>query len=165
MNKAIVGTSLILLAASTAFASVECSDLQYGGEKYHASMEQLAREARFHDNYYNRFHEDAVRLICNGKMEEVKQIIDQGDIKSSEVEAIKEVLGKDERTEKGKSYGYSKQRFSEMGLCNACADNVAQYYTREAASKCGKLAKSALEGNPRAIKELQTFPSYCVWKY
>jgi hypothetical protein len=52
-----------------------------------------------------------------------------------------------------------------MGLCSACADNVAQYYTKEPNSRYGKLAKQALEGNPSAVKELQSFPSFCQWKY
>lgn len=52
-----------------------------------------------------------------------------------------------------------------MGLCSACADNVAQWYTRQPTSRCGKLAKQALEGNPQAERLLAGFPDYCVWKY
>ena len=37
-----------------------------------------------------------------------------------------------------------------MGLCSACADNVAQYYPKQPNSQCAKLARSALEGNPEA---------------
>ena len=92
-------------------------------------------------------------------------MIDRGDVKRSEVEAIKEVLGKDGRSESGKRYGYSKARFEEMGLCSACADNVAQYYTHTPESKCGQLAKKALEGSLKAVEQLKSWPTYCVWKY
>jgi len=53
----------------------------------------------------------------------------------------------------------------EMGLCSACADNVAQYYLKQPSSQCAKLAKSALEGDPEALRTLQDAPSYCVWHY
>jgi hypothetical protein len=122
--------SLILLMpiSISVMAGVKCTDLKYGSDNYQESMEELAREANLEDGYYNRYHEDVVGYLCAGKIEEVKALVDQGDVKSSEVEAIKELLGKEERSEKGQSYGYSKQKFLEMGLCSACADNVAQYY-------------------------------------
>jgi hypothetical protein len=53
----------------------------------------------------------------------------------------------------------------EMGLCSACADNAAQYYLKQPNSRCAKLARSALEGNPEAAQALREFPSYCTWHY
>ena len=52
-----------------------------------------------------------------------------------------------------------------MGLCSACADNVAQYYLKQPNSQCAKLARSALEGNPEATRVLQAAPPYCAWHY
>lgn len=146
-------------------AEVKCSDVKYGSDNYHEKMEELAKLAKLPDNYYSRYHEDIVSDLCKGNTKNVKDSIDSGFVKSSEVEAIKEVLGMDGRSDIGKSYGYSRRKFEEMGLCSACADNIAQHYTKKPKSKCGKIAKQALEGNPNAIEELQSFPGYCSWKY
>jgi hypothetical protein len=56
-------------------------------------------------------------------------------------------------------------RFLEMGLCSACAGNVAQFYIKQPSSPCAKLAKKALEGNPLATDQLRDFPDYCQWKW
>jgi hypothetical protein len=56
-------------------------------------------------------------------------------------------------------------KFLEMGLCSACADNVAQFYLKQPDSQCANLARSALEGNPDALQTLQGDPSYCIWHY
>jgi hypothetical protein len=56
-------------------------------------------------------------------------------------------------------------RFLAMGLCSACADNVTQFYISKPDSQCGRLARSAIEGNQEAINLLQTDPSYCRWNY
>jgi hypothetical protein len=156
---------LLILMPFTANAGIKCSDVKYGTENYHEKMEELAKLARLPDDYYSRYHEDVVSNLCKGNTKEIKSLIDDGFVKLSEVEAIKEVLGKSKRSEIGQSYGDSKKKFSDMGLCSACADNVAQYYTKKPKSQCGKLAKQALEGNSDAVSELQSFPSYCEWKY
>jgi hypothetical protein len=54
-------------------------------------------------------------------------------------------------------------KFLEMGLCSACADNVAMFYVKKPTSPCGRLAKQALEGNPVATDKLRSFPDYCKW--
>jgi len=54
-------------------------------------------------------------------------------------------------------------KFLEMGLCSACAGNVAMYYVKKPASPCARLAKQALEGNPVATDKLRDFPDYCIW--
>jgi hypothetical protein len=53
----------------------------------------------------------------------------------------------------------------EMGLCNACADNVAQWYVQQPASRCAQLAKRALAGDAGAVNSLRAFPDYCQWRY
>ena len=56
-------------------------------------------------------------------------------------------------------------RLREMGLCSACASNVAAFYVNKPKSQCGQLARQALEGNPAAIQALQSDPSYChYWR-
>ncbi len=53
-----------------------------------------------------------------------------------------------------------------LGLCHACAQNDAAFYVHKPASECGKLAKSALEGNPdalAALNEEQPGPSCQYW--
>ena len=54
-------------------------------------------------------------------------------------------------------------KFLEMGLCSACAGNVAMFYVKKPASPCARLAKQALEGNPVATDKLRDFPDYCKW--
>lgn len=156
---------LLVFMSFTVNAGIKCSDVTYGTENYIDNMEKLAKQARLPDDYFNRYHEDVVSALCEGNNKDIKDLIDNGFVKSSEVEAIKEVLGKNKRSEEGKSYGYSKEKFLAMGLYPIIADNVAQFYTKKPNSKCGKLAKQALEGNPDAISELQSDPSYCTWKY
>ena len=58
-----------------------------------------------------------------------------------------------------------KNRMLSMGLCSACADNVAQFYTAAPKSQCAQLARSALEGNPESARALQESPPYCTWQY
>jgi len=160
----------MILINSTFAGGIQCSDVKYGNPNYHENMEKLAKGAGLPDNYYSRYHEDVVSRLCSGDTKEINKLIDNGYVKSKEVEAIAKVLGKtykskDKRSETGTSYGYSKEKFLSMGLCNACADNVAQYYTKKPDSPCGKLAKQALEGNPDAISKLVKYPDYCIWKY
>lgn len=45
-------------------------------------------------------------------------------------------------------------RLLQLGLCNACADNVADEYIHHPQSACSQLVRSALEGNPDAAEEL-----------
>lgn len=160
---AILGFTIL---ANTANAMLDCSDVVYGNDNYFDNMEKLAIEARLPDNYFNRYHESVVSDLCKGNMNDIESSIDYGFVKRSEVEGIKEALGLDKRSSIGRRYQYSREKFSyEMGLSSAFSDNVAQYYTQKPNSKCGKLAKSALDGNPRSIKTLQSYPEYCIWNY
>ncbi len=162
-----VFSSLVLI--NLAFAEISCRDLKYGTPRYQDKMDELAKRARLPDNYWSRYHESVVSALCSGDTKTVDSLIDNGFVKANEAQGIAKVLGKTyrakQRSETGKSYGYSKEKFLEMGACNACADNIAQYYTKKPNSPCGKLAKQALEGNPDAIKKLVDFPEYCQWKY
>jgi hypothetical protein len=54
-------------------------------------------------------------------------------------------------------------KFLEMGLCSACAGNVAMFYVKKPTSPCARLARQALEGNPMATDKLRDFPDYCKW--
>lgn len=153
------------MASSTSDHLLHCSDVVYGNPNYSDNMDRLAKLARLPDDYYTRYDEDIVGYLCKGDTKAIQSEVDAGFVKQSEVDGIKEALGLDKRSDIGMSYGYSRQKFSDMGLCEACADNVAQYYTKKPDSKCGKLAKRALEGNPRAVDTLQSFPDYCTWHY
>ena len=154
---------------NSAFAQMPCADLKHGKPNYNEKMDELAKRAQLPDDYWNRYHESVVSDLCSGNVTDVDKLVDGGFVKPREAQSIAKVLGKQykpkERSETGESYGYSKEKFLEMGACNACADNIAQYYTRKPNSACGKLAKKALEGNPDAIRQLVEFPDYCQWKY
>jgi hypothetical protein len=151
------------------FAQMSCADLKHGKPNYQDKMDELAERAHLPDNYWSRYHESVVSDLCSGDNKDLDKLVDNGFVKPREVQNIAQVLGKQykpkERSETGESYGYSKDKFLKMGACSACADNIAQYYTKQPDSPCGKLAKKALEGNPEAIKKLVEFPDYCRWKY
>lgn len=147
-----------------------CRDLVYGSESYNEKMDQLAKLAHLQDNSWNRYHESLVRGLCNGATKDVEQLINDGFIKSDEAKAVARVLGKTypakaARSADGRSYAAVRRRFVEMGACGSCADNIAQHYSKDPGSQCGKLAKRALDGDQAAIKTLIDFPAFCNWKY
>jgi hypothetical protein len=49
----------------------------------------------------------------------------------------------------------------DMGLCSACASNVAYLYVKKPGSRCAKLTARALAGSRDAITTLKDFPVYC----
>lgn len=159
-----IGVSLSMLF-TLSHALVDCDSVNTNNENYIENMEELALQARLPDSYFNRYHEDVVSDMCKGNEESIDSAIDYGYVKRSEVEGIRESLGLDKRSDVGTSYEYSRERFYGLGLSSAESDNVAQFYTKKPRSKCGELAKHALEGNPRAIAELQSSPDYCIWDY
>jgi hypothetical protein len=55
-------------------------------------------------------------------------------------------------------------RLRELGLCSACADNVARFLTEKPRSRCGILAQQALEGNQEALGTLSQQPNYCQFR-
>jgi hypothetical protein len=48
----------------------------------------------------------------------------------------------------------------QIGLCQACADYLTELYFRRPASRCARLVRRVLEGDPRAFKALGANP-YC----
>ena len=167
---AILFATIILgfISVDAAFAQISCSDVKRSNPNYYQKMDELAKRAGLSGNYWSRYHEAVVSDLCDGDIRGVDHWVNDGFVKPKEAQDIARVLGKSyrskRRSEKGKSYGYSRERFLEMGACSACADNTAQYYTRKPNSRCGKLAKKALEGDPEAIEKLLAFPAYCEWK-
>lgn len=160
-------------------SGVRCSDVLHGSENYHKKMEELAILAKLPNSYFNRYVEDVVSNLCEGNMENVNSSIDYGAVKSIEVKAIikvlmvnqpdaekmfSELLTEENRSEAGKRYSFSYSKLMLMGLCTACAGNVAHFYANEPESDCGVLATLALEGDPNAISELQADspPAYCT---
>ena len=158
-----------LVFVHPAAAQISCNDVKYGGPNYSEKMDELAERAGLPDSYWNRYHESVVSALCRGNVKDVDTLIDNGSVKPGEAQAIAKVLGKTykakQRTQTGRSYGDSRKKFADMGACSACADNIAQYYTKKPDSPCGKLAKQALDGNPEAIKKVAAFPDYCKWSY
>ena len=153
----------VLLSKTTAFTAVTCSDIRSEKGNDIAKMDQLGKDAGLPDGgYVNRYHQDVIEWLC-----QIHSWIDQGYVTASDVEALKNTLGafSEKRSESGRRFGYSKDKFISMGLCNACADNIAMYYTKQPDSKCSKLAMNALAGDPQAIAELQSYPAFCQWKY
>lgn len=159
----------IFFLVNLASAQMSCVDFKPGTPNYGDKMDELAKRARLPDNYWNRYHESLVNYLCRGDIRAADKLVDNGFVKPQQAQSIATVLGKQykprQRSEAGQTYGYSKEKFLEMGACNACADNIAQYYAKRPDSPCAKLAKKALEGNPQAIRELVAFPDYCRWKY
>ncbi len=160
----IIGVTLV---STSAFAGIKCSDFPSVDK-----MEVLSKKAGLSpdgDGSFTRYHEDVVKALCSGDMKEVTSSINAGYVEAKDVKAISKILGKPykvkARTESGKSFGYSKDKFISMGLYPIDADNIAMYYTKKPSSRCGVLAKQALEGNPEAISKLKEQPDYCTWKY
>jgi hypothetical protein len=102
---------------------------------------------------------EALRLT-NCRVVESRTPYDEGEYLDYEVEPI--------RTKVAPAllrYDDLDNRFLELGLCSACADNVTQYYINQPNSPCAKLARNALEGNPDALRVLRSDPPYCRWQY
>ena len=165
----VFATILSLVSVNSVCAQITCRDVKYGNPNYQKNMNELAKRAQLPDNYWNRQHESVVTDLCNGNIRDIDKLIDDGFVRPQEVQNIAQVLGKTykahQRSEAGKSYRAAKEKFRDMGACEACADNIAQYYTKKPDSPCGELAKQALEGNSDAISKLVSFPDYCKWKY
>jgi hypothetical protein len=55
-------------------------------------------------------------------------------------------------------------KFLAMGLCSACASNVADLVVNQPTSRCADLGRRALGGDAEAVKALKEFPDYCQEK-
>jgi hypothetical protein len=49
----------------------------------------------------------------------------------------------------------------DLGLCSACASNVAHLYVRQPQSRCAALTRKALGGDAQALETLKQDPDYC----
>jgi hypothetical protein len=166
----IAGCAVSLVLPAAAFSDVTCKSLVYGSAKYLQNMDELARQAKLPDAAWDRNHEMAVSYLCSGQLEDVDQLVQSRVVPAGEAERIGAALGKVYRSKQSgeidKDYAAVKAEFIQMGLCNACADNVAQHYLKKPGSDCARLAKRALAGDSRAIDELATaFPDFCQWEY
>jgi len=163
--------ALVIAAASaaSALAAPTCEELAPDSPRYQAKMDELAERAKLSDNAWNRYHESLVSALCTGKRARADKLVDQGFVTVAESERIAAVLDRaytpKRRSEAGNRYGAAKGRFVEMGACSACADNIAQFYARKPASRCGKLARRALGGDAVAREKLAAFPDWCRWTY
>lgn len=162
VSKIGVGISLSM-AVTFSNAALECKDVKYSNDNYHENMEVLAIEAGLEGSYFTRYHEAVVSELCGYSEDDgyVEHMIDIDYVTSSEVEGIKEVLGLDDRSYAGRNYENARHKLNTMGLSSAGASIAASFYAYEPDSKCGKLAKAALEGNQRAILVLKNEPAYC----
>ena len=163
-----IGVGIVFsMAVTFSNAALECKDVKYGHDDYHENMETLSIDARLIGGYFTRYHEAVVSELCGYSEDDgyIESMIDTGYVRRSEVEGIKEALSLDNRSRAGTSYEYSRAKFSALGLSSVASGHVAEFYTKEPESQCGQLAKYALEGNPRAISELQNEPNYCTWEY
>lgn len=158
------------LSSSSAVATIQCSDIKYGNDKYAEKMNELAKNAKLPDNYYSKYHEGVVSGLCGGDIKSVDETIDYGYVKANEVIAISQILGKPykvkKRSKKGKLYADTRNELAvKMSLCSACEDNVTQHLINMPSSKCSRLAKQALGGDLEAKRQLEEFPDYCKWEY
>jgi hypothetical protein len=58
-------------------------------------------------------------------------------------------------------YNDADDSFIGMGLCRACAANLATIYVGKPNSSCAKLARQALQGDAEARRTLLSDPAYC----
>ncbi len=153
----------IIAVAGTGNAALSCKNVIYGDPNYLDDYrERLAIEARLRDGYFNRYHESLVSDLCNNEnYEDVEWLIETGNVLKSEIQSIKEVLGLDKQYLRGLRYQSIKSKFSDMGIASAGASNATESYIHEPDSKCGKLAKSALQGNIQSIKTLRSGDGAC----
>jgi hypothetical protein len=166
---AIAATALAPPAAAQ--GAVGCSEVTYGSSSYNEAMDELADQAELPDAAWNRNHETLVSALCKGDTKTVDEIVENKVIPADDAMRIAEVLGvpygpKPVADGEAPSYKDTKAKLIQMGMCNACADNVAQWYTRIPHSECAMLAHRALaKGDSRAVDELVTFPEFCAWTY
>lgn len=152
----------LMVVASTGNAALSCKDVTYGNDNYFDNMEKLAIEARLPGGYFHRYHEGLISDLCNNENnEDIEWLIETGRVPRSEVQSIKEVLGLDKQYLRGLRYQGIISKFNDMGIASAGASNATYAYVYEPMSKCGKLAKSALQGNIQSINILKSGYSDC----
>ena len=171
LTKIGVGLGLSMVV-TLSHAALECKDIERSNYDAPENMQTLAVEARLIDGYASRHHETIVWKLCGYHEEDentekyVEKMIDEGYVRRSEVEGIKEVLGIDKRSPAGRNYEYSYIKLiNDIELSSAGASHAASFYAYKPNSECGKLAKRALAGDRIAIKKLETEDSICTSGY
>jgi hypothetical protein len=164
-----VSVALALLLSAPSVDAADCKDLTYGSPRYAQRMDELAAQAKLPDGSWNRYHESFVAALCGAKTVEMYKLVDSGSVSADEAEQIATALDKTYRPRRiakiSNKVASSKAKLIEMGVCAACADNIAQYYSRKPRSRCAKLAQRALSGDAAAASKLINFPAECRWAY
>lgn len=84
--------------------------------------------------------------------------VEQG-LKTYELDVIRSAVpAKDLR------YDDLDNKLLSMGLCSACASNVAMMYLEKPQSKCAAVTRKALEGDPAALETLQSDTGFCTYR-
>jgi hypothetical protein len=91
MKNFIAGLALTLLACNCS-AAISCSDVEYGTQSYQANLAKLAVEAKLPADYWNRRHEDLVRMICKQGGKGLQEEIAAGTAKKADVSRLIEAL-------------------------------------------------------------------------
>ena len=150
-------------------AAPTCAELAYGSPTYQTKMDELAGLAQIPGASWNRHHESVVAGLCAGNTRQVDRLVEDGWVLPIETVRMAAFLGiayqPPPRSTIGQKTESTRGELVRMGVCAACADQIAQYHARKPASRCAKLAKRALNGDSRAIDELVDFPDYCRWAY
>ncbi len=172
MFKRVLATVAVVAGAGCATgsgATIACQDLQPGGARYEANMDELARLAQLPDGTWNRYHASAVSDLCSGQSKEIDSLTADGLLDIAAAQRLAAVLNKPytprPRSPADVTFGDVRQRLVRLGTCNACADNIARYVVERPESPCAGLARRALAGESDAINDLMADPQYCKWKY
>ena len=135
--------------------------------QYLSDIEKWEKRGKFG---FSREIEDLMLGFCkHGDTSRIQTYIDFGYVEKSEVESIIKLLGLKfdieikNQSEEGKRIAEARNKFYDMRLCSACASSAAYYFVVKPNSKCGKIARKALEGDKKAIEEASNIGSgdYC----
>lgn len=140
--------------------TLACDDLQ-GNIYQNGKNEELQRQAKLSE--WNRYHDYIISGLCGEDMRDLNDMVDQGYLSLSDVQAVAAVLGKNynppSRTKNGKLYQQIREGLLKQNLCSACASNLADEYVNRPGGRVKQLIDKALVGNQSALHELQQLPS------
>lgn len=150
---------MVALCGNSALAkTLSCENLAYGNNQYFENMDALAKEAKM-SNGWDRNHESFVSDLCKGDTKEINRMVDDGYVTPKDAASIAKILGKNyvapKRSEAGKTYEHLNYSLRDLGLCSACASNVASVSVKNPDSKLAQLANAAIAGDKAALEELQ----------
>lgn len=122
----------------------------------------IAAKAHLGDEYPNRYQEDVIYGFCRNTPDDLKMIrgeIDSGNVTAQDAEAIAQSEGVQfkapARSEEGKLYQKINSGLIKLGLCSACANNIASIYVAKPRGDIATLVDAALTGNQSARDYLQ----------